>query len=87
MQEHQLDQQAEHADPTADAATAGAEGIAPEDADIAAAVDEQAATSSGGAAAAAPEVPDDASDAIARAQEHIENLDMDEERAAAKRAM
>ena len=59
----------------------------PADAELADAVDEQAAASSGTAAEAAPEVPDDASSTIARAQEHIDNLDMDEERAAAKRAM
>jgi len=50
------------------------------------AVDAQAATSDGSAAEAAPEVPDDASDKIAAAQRHIDKLNMDEERAAAKKA-
>lgn len=57
------------------------------DAEIAAAVDQQAEQSSGSAAEAAPEVPDDASEKIAAAQEHIDKLNMDREREAAKRAM
>lgn len=78
MQEQQGDPQA-----------AEAEGGAPDQGDeqVAAAVDEQAAQSSGKAAEAAPEVPDDASQKIAAAQEHIDSLNMDRERAAAKRAM
>lgn len=81
MQEDQVDQ----AEATAEAPeeTAGESG----DADMAAAVDQQAAASSGTAAEAAPEVPDDASATIAAAQEHIDNLNMDEEREAAKRAI
>jgi hypothetical protein len=78
MQEEQ-----DQAEATEEPTAAGEAG----DSAIADAVDEQAATSSGTAAEAAPEVPDDASDTIARAQEHIENLNMDEEREAAKRAM
>ena len=50
------------------------------------AVDQQAAASDGSAAEAEPEVPDDASATIARAQDHINKLDMDSERAAAKKA-
>lgn len=51
-------------------------------------VDQQGADSSGAVAAvAAPEVPDDALDTIARAQEHINSLDMDEEREAAERTI
>ena len=46
------------------------------------------ADSSGAVAAeAAPEVPDDARSTIARAQEHIDNLDMDAEREAAERTI
>lgn len=82
MQEDQLDQAQATEEPTADGA--GASGG---DADLAAAVDAQAASSSGTAAETAPEVPDDASAKIAAAQQHIDSLDMDEERAAAKRAM
>ena len=74
--------QEEQADPQA------AEGAAPEgDEQFAAAVDQQAAESSGTAAEGAPEVPDDASRKIAAAQEHIDNLNMDQQREAAKRAM
>jgi len=76
MQEEQADAQS-------------AEGSAPDQGDeqVAAAVDQQAAESSGAAAEAAPEVPDDASQKIAAAQDHIDSLNMDHERAAAKRAM
>ena len=77
MQEEQVDQAEATEEPAADAADSG----------IADAVDEQAAASSGAAAEAAPEVPDDAGSTIKRAQEHIDNLDMDEEREAAKRTM
>jgi hypothetical protein len=85
MQDEQVDQpEAAEDETTAGAAGADADGA---DSQVAAAVDEQAAESSGAAAEQEPEVPDDASATIARAQEHIENLDMDEEREAAKRAM
>jgi hypothetical protein len=57
------------------------------DSEMAARVDQQAAESSGSYAEQAPEVPDDAQAAIARAEEHIAKLNMDKERAAAKRAM
>lgn len=77
MHEDQVDQAQATEEPAADGA----------DAELAAAVDEQAAASSGTAAEAAPEVPDDASATIAAAQQHINSLDMDEERAAAKRVM
>lgn len=59
----------------------------PVDTSIVDAVDAQAAASDGSAAEAAPEVPDDAGDKIAAAQEHIAKLNMEEERAAAKKAM
>ncbi len=67
----------------------GAEGATADagDEDVAPAVDQQAAGSSGTSAEAAPEVPDNASDTIAAAQEHINKLNMDEERAAAKKAI
>ena len=59
----------------------------PADTEVTDAVDQQAATSSGEAALAAPEVPDDSREKIARAQEHINTLDMDKEREAAKKAI
>ena len=75
-------------DPTEDA-TAGAEGAGADPAaqEVAAAVDQQAQESSGTAAESEPEVPDDASEKIAAAQQHIDNLNMDEQRSAAKRAI
>jgi hypothetical protein len=99
MFEDQVDEQVEAADDSAadvedaspdtgDSAT-DVEDAGPDtgDDELAAAVDDQAAASDGSAAVSAPEVPDDASEKIARAQEHIDNLNMDEERAAAKRAI
>ncbi len=53
------------------------------DQEVAAAVDAQADESSGAAAEQEPEVPDDARETIARAQDHIDNLDMTQERKAA----
>ncbi len=76
MQEHDADQ-AEGTESTDEAVDTG----------VVDAVDQQAAASDGSAAAGEPEVPDDASAKIAAAQEHINKLDMDEERAAAKKAM
>ncbi|HEV2787686.1 MAG TPA: hypothetical protein VGV67_14910 [Solirubrobacteraceae bacterium] len=82
-------------DPTEEATTGdegpAAEGSAGEESgedteQVAAAVDEQAQESSGSAAEGAPEVPDDASQTIAAAQEHIDSLNMDEQRSAAKKA-
>ncbi len=58
-----------------------------DDSALADAVDQQAAASSGADAEQAPEVPDGASAAIARAEEHIAKLNMEKEREAAKRAM
>jgi hypothetical protein len=83
------DEQVEQPEAAEDETTAGVEGASPDSADteVAATVDEQAAASTGTTAEAEPEVPSDASDTIARAQEHIDNLNMDEEREAAKRAM
>ncbi len=85
MQEEQVDQQAEATEEPAGGAEGATGGSG--DSELAATVDQQAAASDGAAAEAAPEVPDDAGDKIARAQEHINKLDMDEERAAAKRAI
>jgi hypothetical protein len=100
MQDEQAEQQDESVEPAADETTAEAEGAeeaeaegAEEaeadaaDSDLAAAVDQQAAESSGTAAEQEPEVPDDASQKIAAAQEHIDKLNMDAEREAAKRAI
>ncbi len=81
MQEDQVDQAQATEEPTAE--TAGEGG----DAGLAEAVDIQAAVSDGTAAEAEPEVPDDASQKIRAAQEHIDNLNMDKEREAAKRVM
>jgi hypothetical protein len=82
------DEQVEQPEAAEDETTAGVEEGEADSAEteVAAAVDEQAQASSGTAAEAEPEVPDDASDTIARAQEHIDNLNMEEEREAAKRA-
>ena len=74
----------------ADAATdddSGDEGPSAEDSETASAVDSSA--SPGGAGETVlqqPEVPDDANSTIAAAQEHINSLNMDEEREAAERA-
>ena len=92
MQDEQAEQQDETVEPAEDETTAEAEATEgaeadPADTEAAAAVDQQAAESSGTAAEQEPEVPDDASQKIAAAQEHIDNLNMDEEREAAKRAM
>lgn len=77
MQEQQADQVRATEEPASEAA----------DTDVIDAVDQQAAASDGSAAEAEPEVPDDASATIARAQDHIDKLDMDTQRAAAKKAM
>lgn len=64
-----------------------AEGTDADAGQFADAVDQQAQQSSGTAAEAEPEVPDDASQKIREAQEHIDRLNMDEQRSQAKRAM
>jgi hypothetical protein len=89
MQDEQAEQQDETVEPAAEDTTADVEGAEADSADseVADAVDQQAAESSGTAAEQEPEVPDDASAKIAAAQEHIDNLNMDEEREAAKRAI
>ena len=77
---------AEGADDTAAEADAD-DGAAAEDSETADAVDMQA--SPGGAGETVlqqPEVPDDANAKIAAAQEHINSLNMDEERKAAERS-
>lgn len=79
MQEDQVDQAQATEEPTAEGESA--------DAGLAEAVDIQATVSDGTAAEAEPEVPDDASQKIRAAQEHIDNLNMDKEREAAKRVM
>jgi len=88
MQEEQAEPTAEEtegaADATAEDTGDDAAAAASEDA---AAVDAQA--SPGGAGETVlrqPEVPDDANDTIAAAQQHINSLNMDEEREAAERA-
>jgi len=94
MQEDQTDEAVEPtAEDTADdgaddSAAEGAadDGVSAEEADTAAAVDMSAAQSAGSTVLAAPEVPDDANDKIAAAQQHINNLNMDAEREAAERA-
>ena len=77
----------ETVEPTAEDTTADAEGSAPDTAVIDPS-DQQGADSSGAVAAeAAPEVPDDARETIARAQQHLDNLNMDAEREAAERTI
>ena len=86
------DETDEAVEPTAEDTSADADADATaeessEDAEAANAVDMQA--SPGGAGETVlkqPEVPDDANDKIAAAQEHINSLNMDEERDAAERA-
>jgi len=94
MWDEQTDEAAEPTDeaaePTAeDTSAAETEGAA--DAEAAAPVDAGAQTgadASGAVAAeSAPEVPDDARSTIARAQEHIDNLDMEAQREAAERTI
>jgi hypothetical protein len=81
-----VDQTDDAAEATAEDTGADAEGAAPD-----ATIDpgeQQGADSSGAVAAeSAPEVPDDARETIARAQEHIDNLNMDAEREAAERTI
>ncbi len=92
MQDDEVEQTDEAGEPTAEDTTADTEGAADDDAagsDAAAnadAVDQQAATSDGTAAEEEPEVPDDASDTITAAQEHMDSLDMDQQRNAAEQA-
>jgi len=92
MQDDEVEQTDEAGEPTAEDTTADTEGAADDDAagsDAAAnadAMDQQAATSEGTAAEEEPEVPDDSSDTIRAAQEHINTLDMDQERNAADQA-
>jgi hypothetical protein len=90
MQEEQAEPTAEEtegaADATAEDTGADAEAASADD-DAAAAVDMQA--SPGGAGETVlkqPEVPDDANDKIAAAQEHINSLNMEKEREAAERS-
>ena len=63
------------------------EGSDPNAEQFADAVDQQAQESSGTAAEAEPEVPDDASEKMREAQEHIGRLNMDEQRNRAKKAI
>ena len=93
MWDEQTDEAAEQTDEAAeDTGAAETEGAADADAEVAATPvdpgEQQGADSSGAVAAvAAPEVPDDALDTIARAQEHLNSLNMDEEREAAERTI
>ena len=86
-----VDQTDEAAETTDEAAAATAEDTSADTEGAAAPIDpvgQQGADASGAVAAeAAPEVPDDARSTIARAQEHINNLDMDAEREAAERTI
>jgi hypothetical protein len=82
MHDEQTDQSVE---PTAEDTTE-TEGASADESAVADAVDQQAAASDGTAAEAEPEVPDDASQTIAAAQQHLSSLNMDEERQAAEQA-
>jgi hypothetical protein len=95
MQDEQAEQTDEPVEATADDAedtgadteAAADDGASQEDAETAEAVDAQAAQGGAGETVLKqPEVPDDANDKIAAAQEHINSLNMDEERKAAERA-
>src|SRR5688500_876882 len=96
MQDESEEQTDEAAEATADDTTSEAEGAdaagddeaaAAEDADTADAVESQAAQGGAGETVLqAPEVPSDSNAKIAAAQQHIDNLNMDEERAAAEQA-
>ena len=72
------------AEPAGDASAAGAEdeqtAASAEDEQVASAVDDQASQSAGAAAEEEPEVPGDARDTIARAEQHLQGVDMDEQR-------
>ncbi len=87
MQDEEVEQSDEAVEPTAEDTSSETETEgAGDDEGMANAVDMQAAESSGSTALKEPEVPDDAQDKIAAAQEHINKLDMDAEREAAERA-
>lgn len=78
----------ETTEPTAEDTSADSEGAASDTAAVIDPGEQQGADSSGAVAAvAAPEVPDDALDTIARAQEHLNSLNMEEEREAAERTI
>ena len=85
MQDEEVEQSDEAVEPTAEDTSSETEGSG-DDEGMANAVAMQAAESSGSTALKEPEVPDDAQDKIAAAQEHINKLDMDAEREAAERA-
>ena len=85
MQDEQVEQTDEAVEPTAEDTTTETEGVAEDDA-TADAVDQQAAESDGTTAEQEPEVPDDASDTIKAAQQHIDSLDMKQEHTAAEQA-
>jgi hypothetical protein len=75
-------------EPTAEDTSADTEGAASETAAVIDPAEQQGADSSGAVAAVtAPEVPDDALDTIARAQEHLNSLNMEKEREAAERTI
>lgn len=81
--------QDEHSEETDEGVEQTDEAVEPtaEDADTAEAVDTQAAQGGAGETVLRqPEVPDDANDTIAAAQEHINKLNMEKEREAAERA-
>ena len=86
------DEQAEQTDEPVEASAEETEGAdteaaASDDAEAAEAVDMQATQGGAGETVLKqPEVPDDANDTIAAAQQHIDNLNMDKEREAAERA-
>ena len=71
--------QEENAEQTDETTASGDEG------QVADAIDDQAQQSSGADAEKAPEVPDDARETIARAEDHLRNVDMGSQRAAAER--
>ena len=95
MQDEQVGQPEETEEPDAEATTDEPEAAADDSAAEGAAADEGAVAApadppTGGGAdeevLKAPEVPDDSNEKITAAQEHINKLDMDQQRSAAERA-
>ena len=100
MQDEQVGQPEETVEPDAEATTdepeaaaaddsaddSAAEGASADEAEAAEPVDVPTGGGADEAVLQAPEVPDDANEKISAAQEHINSLNMDEERDAAERA-
>ena len=96
MQDEQVGQPEETVEPDAEATTeepeagaaddSAAEGVSADEAEAAAPPDPPTGGGADEEVLKAPEVPDDANEKMSAAQEHINSLNMDEERDAAERA-